>query len=103
MSRSTGLGPSEETKANVTLQLCEENQQISTFPTHGVPDVDIALASPVVALREWLPIREHVAFLHIWALSKAIIIQPRSPVVHVARMKLPIGCSGRRREEDKQF
>lgn len=67
-------------------------------PTHGVPHVDVALVSPVVALRKGLPIREHVAFLNVWTLSKAVIIQPGSPVVHVARMELPVGCSERRRE-----
>lgn len=62
------------------------------LPTHGVPHVDVALVAPVVAVRKGLPVREHVAFLNVWTLSKAIIIQPGSPVVHVARMELPIGC-----------
>lgn len=69
-------------------------------PTHGVPHVDVALASPVVALRKGLPIREHVAFPDVGTLSKAIIIQPGSPVVDVARVELPVGCSGRRRERE---
>lgn len=61
--------------------------------THCVPHIDIALASPIIALREGLPIREHIAFLNVCTLSKAIIIQPGGPVVHVARMHLSIGCS----------
>lgn len=72
-------------------------------PTHGVPHVDVALVSPVVALRKGLPVGEHVAFLNVWTLSKAVIIQPGRPVVHVARTDLPVGCSEGRREKDKRF
>lgn len=60
--------------------------------THGVPHVDVALVSPVVALREGLPIGEHVTFVCVWALSKAVIIQPRSPVVDVTVTKLSVSC-----------
>lgn len=90
----------EETDATVILQRCERKRcRLSVrprSPTHGVPDVDVALLSPVVALREGLPIREHVAFLDVWTLSKAVIVQPGRPVVHVARAELPVGCSERK-------
>lgn len=61
--------------------------------THCVPHIDVALASPVIALRERLPIREHVALYHVSTLSKAVVIQPRSPVVHIPRTNLSIGCT----------
>lgn len=67
-----------------------------------MPDVDVALVSPVVALREGLPVREHVAFLHIWTLPEAVVVQPGRPVVHVARAELPVGCSERREEKRKK-
>lgn len=67
--------------------------------THCVPHIDIALATPVIALREGLPIREHIAFLNVSTLSKAIVVQPGCPVVHVARMYLSISCSEKRRRE----
>lgn len=58
-----------------------------------MPHVDVALASPVVALRERLSIREHVTFLYVGALSKAVVVYPGGPVVHIARLQLSIGCS----------
>lgn len=58
-----------------------------------MPHVDVALASPVVALRERLPIRKHVAFLYVHTLSKAVVVNPGSPVVDVARLQLSVGCS----------
>lgn len=63
--------------------------------THCVPNVDVALAPPVIALREGLSVREHVAFCKVCTLSKAIVIQPGSPVIDVARAGQSIGCSGR--------
>lgn len=53
-------------------------------PTHGVPHVDVAPASPVIGLGERLPIGIHVAPLHIRTLSKAVVVHPGRPVVDVA-------------------
>lgn len=64
--------------------------------THCVPHVDIAPTSPVIALRKGLPIREHVAFLDVYTLSKAIVFHPGSPVVHVTGMHLSICFSKKR-------
>lgn len=72
---------------------CETVQRL----THGVPDVNVALASPVVALRERLPVWEHVAFARVCTLPKAVVVQPRGPVVHVARVNLSVSCSDRKR------
>lgn len=58
-----------------------------------MPNVDVALVSPVIALREGLPIGEHVAFRGVSALSKTVVVQPGRPVVHVAGADLSIGCS----------
>lgn len=67
--------------------------------THGVPHVDVALASPVVALRKRLPIGEHVAFVSVGTLSETVVVQPGRPVVHVARVQLSISCSETGRRE----
>lgn len=67
--------------------------------THCVPNVDVALSPPVVALREGLPVREHVAFFHVWTFSKAVVVQPGSPVVHVTRSDLSVGCPGEKKNQ----
>lgn len=69
--------------------------------THRVPHVDIALASPVIALRERLPIREHIALFQVSTLSKAVVIQPRSPVIHEARTNLSVGCTEEKRVKQR--
>lgn len=97
MSRSTGLESGGGECYNAALG--KEKGAVVRGLTHGVPDVDVALASPVVALREGLPVREHVAFLDVRTLSEAVIVQPGRPVVHVAGMELPVGCSERREEK----
>lgn len=69
--------------------------------THCVPYVDIILASPVIALRERLSIREYVAFYLVYTLSKAVVIQPGSPVIHIARAHLTISCSQEKKGKQK--
>lgn len=103
MSRSTDLGSGGDGRNCDTAALVKGKGAAvcPRPPTHGVPDVDVALVSPVVALREGLPIREHVAFLLVWTLPEAVIVQPGRPVVHVARAELPVGCSERREETKK--
>lgn len=64
-----------------------------------MPHVDVALAPPVVALREGLPIGEHVALSQVRALPEAVVVQPGSPVVHVARAHLSVGCSEKEESE----
>lgn len=98
MSRSTGLRQTEKTNGKEKLLLTlflrvhvRKSVNLCVL-THCVPHVDVVLASPVIALREGLPIREHVAFRHVCALSKAVVVHPGSPVVHVARTHLSIGC-----------
>lgn len=49
---------------------------LSDALTHSVPNIDIALASPVVALREGFAIWEHVTALQVRTLPKAIVIHP---------------------------
>lgn len=70
---------------------CEEFVGLNTL-THRVPNVDVVLASPVIALREGLPVGVHVTLFHVWALSEAIVVQPGGPVVHVTRSNLSAGC-----------
>lgn len=70
--------------------------------THCVPHVDVAFASPVIALGEGLPVGEHVAFLQVGALSEAVIVHPGSPVVHVAGVHLSVSCSEERMEGTNQ-
>ena len=85
MSHSIGLEQTEETKPGMLqIQFFFVVGNVHTWTlTHGVPNIDITLASPVIALREGLPIGEHVAFCHVCALSKAIVVQPGSPIVHI--------------------
>lgn len=105
MSRSTGLGQTKKTNGNkncylillLRVHVCKRINLCAL--THCVPHVDVALATPVIALREGLPIREHIALLNVCTLSKAIVVQPGCPVVHVARMHLSISCSEERRRE----
>lgn len=60
--------------------------------THCVPHIDVALASPVVALREGLPVGEHIASVAVGALPKAVIVHPGRPVEHVAGAHLSVCC-----------
>lgn len=80
MSHSIGLKQTEDTNGEkkLFLILCLRVQVVLICKpvclTHCVPHVDIASASPVIGLREGLPIREHIAFRHVCTLSKAIVI-----------------------------
>lgn len=68
-------------------------------PTHGVPHVDVAPPSPVVGLREWLPIWKHVAPLNVGALSEAVVVHPGRPVVDIAGVQLSVGWTNMGRRE----
>lgn len=58
-----------------------------------MPDVDVTLVPPVVALGEGLAIREYITFSFVNALPKAIVVQPGCPVVDVTRANLSISCT----------
>lgn len=79
----------------------KKKKKKTDVPTHCVPHVDVALASPVIGLAERLPVGKHVAPLHVGTLSEAVVVHPGRPVVDVARVHLSVSWAktGKRKSE----
>lgn len=79
----------------------QQKEKNTDVPTHGVPHVDVAPASPVIGLGERLPIRKHVAPLCVGTLSKAVVVHPGRPVVDIAGVQLSVGWAKMGRRESR--